>query len=317
MKLRHLFLIFATTVLAGCTTFNTDNRLEEAFAMADCNWAEAEKVLAHYERDSMEKEAAKFLIRNMPGHYSYVDTAVIVRYSHSVDPIIETMKGTSSNSLQNSVNLCVKHFSLTNLKKCQDIKSISSTYLIKNIDEAFGSWQKVSWAAHISFHDFCEFTLPYELEELHLLDDWFLKLEKFHSKKMHGMNRCEAYRNSTLEACRTLIRDYSGYMKPNIDEDIKYPIMKWETMPKVPFGTCDYYTFLSLALLPRKGAIVISVPHWACHRLGHTWNVLISENGFHYPFDAPGSLLGKVTLFLKKRQKSIGTLMQSMRNRLI
>ena len=260
MKLRHQFRIFATTVLAGCTTFDTDNRLEEAFAMADCNWAETEKVLAHYEGESMEKEAAKFLIRNMPGRYSYVDTAVIVRYSHSVDPIIETMKGASFKSMQNPVNLCVKHFCLPNLKKCQYIKSILSTYLIKNIDEAFGSWQKASWAAHISFDDFCEFILPYEVEELHLLDAWRLKLEKFHSEKMHGMNRCEAYRNSTLEACRTLIRDYSGYMKPHIDEDVKYPIMKWETMSKVPFGTCDYYTFVSLALLPSKGAPVISVP---------------------------------------------------------
>lgn len=260
MKLRHLFLIFATTILAGCTTFDTDNRLEEAFAMAECNWAETEKVLAHYEGDFMGKEAAKFLIRNMLGHYSYLDTAVIVRYSHSVDPIIETMKGSSFKSMQNSVNLCVKHFSLTNLKRCQDIKFISSTSLIKNIDEALYGWQKASWAAHISFDDFCEFILPYEVEELHLLDDRILKLEMFHSEKMHGMNRCEAYRNSTLEACRTPTRDYSGYMKPHIDKDIKYPIMKWETMSKVPFGTCDYYTFVSLALLPSKGAPVISVP---------------------------------------------------------
>ena len=37
-----------------------------------------------------------------------------------------------------------------------------------------------------------------EVEELHLLDDRILKLEKFHSEKMHGMNRCEAYRNSPL-----------------------------------------------------------------------------------------------------------------------
>lgn len=301
-----MFLISATTVLAGCTAFDTDNRLEEALAIADSNRVEMEKVLAHYEGDSMKKEAAKFLICNMPGHYSYVDTAVIVRYSHSVDSIIETMRDSSFNSIRDSVNSCAKRFNLAKLKKCQDIKSISSAYLIKNIDEAFDSWQKGSWAAHLSFDDFCEYILPYKVEELQLLDDWRLRLAKFHSENLHGLNRCDAYRNSTLEACRTLIRDYSSYMKPHIDEDIKYPIMKWETMSKVPFGTCDYYTSVSLALLRSKGIPVISdfTPHWACRRLGHTWNVLISENGFHYPFDTAGSLPGNSYRLSEKLAKA-------------
>lgn len=262
--------------------------------MADSNRAEMEKVLAHYEGDTMKKEAAKFLIRNMPGHYSYVDTAVIARYSHSVDSIIETMKDSSFNSIRDSVNSCAKRFNLVKLKKCQDIKAISSAYLIKNIDGAFDSWQKGSWAAHLSFDDFCEYILPYKVTELQLLDDWRLRLSKFHSEKLRDLKRCDAYRNSTLEACRTLVRDYSSYMRPHIDEDIQYPIMKWEAMSKVPFGTCDYYTYVSLALLRSKGIPVISdfTPHWACRRLGHTWNVLISENGYHYPFDAAGSLPG-------------------------
>ena len=283
--------------------------------MADSNRAEMEKVLAHYEGDTMKKEAAKFLIRNMPGHYSYVDTAVIARYSHSVDSIIETMKDSSFNSIRDSVNSCAKRFNLVKLKKCQDIKAISSAYLIKNIDGAFDSWQKGSWAAHLSFDDFCEYILPYKVTELQLLDDWRLRLSKFHSEKLRDLKRCDAYRNSTLEACRTLVRDYSSYMRPHIDEDIQYPIMKWEAMSKVPFGTCDYYTYVSLALLRSKGIPVISdfTPHWACRRLGHTWNVLISENGYHYPLMQQVHYQETVTAFLKSWQKHIGILMLSMK----
>ncbi len=81
MKLRHLFIISATSVFVGCTALDADNRLEEVLAMADSNRIEMEKVLDHYEGDSMKMKAAKFLICNMPGHYSYADTAVIVRYS--------------------------------------------------------------------------------------------------------------------------------------------------------------------------------------------------------------------------------------------
>ncbi|HEY9542149.1 MULTISPECIES: discoidin domain-containing protein [Bacteroidales] len=294
MKLIYIYTVLVMMLVVGCTSFDADNRLEEALTMADLNRTEMEKVLSHYEENSMKKEAAKFLIRNMPGHYSYVDTAVIIRYSHSVDSILETMKDSSFNSIRDSINSCAKRFNLANLKKCQDIKSISSTYLIKNIDKAFDSWQKGAWATHLSFDDFCEYILPYKVHELQLLDDWRFRLTNFHSEKMSDLNRCDAYRNSTLEACRTLIRNYSIYIQPQIDEDIQYPTMKWEIRTKVPFGTCEYFSYNSLALLRSNGIPVVAdfTPHWACRRLGHSWNVLISENGYHYPFDAGGALPG-------------------------
>ena len=294
MKLRHFFFLSVALVLAGCTALDSDNRLEEALIIADSNRTEMEKVLNHYEKDSKKMEAAKFLIRNMPGHYSYADTAIIVRYSHSIDSILEAMKDSSFNSIRESLNSCAKRLDLPNLKKCQDIKTMSSAYLIRNIDEAFDSWQNGLWAKHISFDDFCEFMLPYKVEELQLLDDWRVRMSKFHSETLRDLSRCDIYRNSTLEATRQLIRNYKKYMQPHIDNDMKYSTMKWETRAKIPFGTCDFFSYNSLASLRSNGIPVIAdfTPHWACRRLGHTWNVLISENGYHYPFDAAGALPG-------------------------
>lgn len=43
-------------------------------ALAGDNQGELEKVLEHYAGEPMKLEAARFLIENMPGHYSYADT---------------------------------------------------------------------------------------------------------------------------------------------------------------------------------------------------------------------------------------------------
>lgn len=56
--------------LIGCVS-KGDARLESALRQAKDNRKELEYLLAFYKDDSLKLEAAKFLIRNMPGHYSY------------------------------------------------------------------------------------------------------------------------------------------------------------------------------------------------------------------------------------------------------
>ena len=65
--------------------------LEQALELAGSNRCELEKVLEHYADDSLKLEAAKFLIRNMPGHYSYVDTATINKYAFAVVSVVKSL----------------------------------------------------------------------------------------------------------------------------------------------------------------------------------------------------------------------------------
>ena len=50
-----------------------DKRLDFALEQAGKNRIELEKVLNYYQNDSLKLEAARFLIRNMPGHGGYED----------------------------------------------------------------------------------------------------------------------------------------------------------------------------------------------------------------------------------------------------
>ena len=47
--------------------------LEQALSMSGENQAELEKVLEYYKNDSIKLEAARYLIRNMPFHFSRME----------------------------------------------------------------------------------------------------------------------------------------------------------------------------------------------------------------------------------------------------
>ena len=50
-----------------------------------------------------------------------------------------------------------------NQKVIYDSHVITASYLIRNIDHAFGMWEKQPWGKYIKFEDFCEYILPYRV----------------------------------------------------------------------------------------------------------------------------------------------------------
>lgn len=94
---------------------------------------------------------------------------------------------------------------------------------------------------------------------------------------------------------KRLTIDFNAFTRARIADDPKYPMMRWETMSRIPFGSCDHYSFTSLPLLRSKGVPVVTdfTPHWACRRMGHTWNLVITETGRRFPFDPAGTLPGQ------------------------
>ena len=66
----YLFIIFCSFFLFSCCQKN--DRLQTALNHAGDNRMELEKVLRHYEEDTLKLRAAKFLIENMPYHFSVV-----------------------------------------------------------------------------------------------------------------------------------------------------------------------------------------------------------------------------------------------------
>ncbi len=280
MKQYLLFISLAFSLLSGCSHSGAEWQLAEALRLADDNRAELEAVLSYYSDDPIKLEAAKYLIANMPGHYSYADTTLVVAYSEAVDSILNSMKECSMYERKDSINACAEKMGVYRWKKVQDIHVITADYIIRNIDDAFKSWND-PWARHLTFEQFCEYLLPYKVDELQLLDDWRNRLKSHYSEVLSDMSKCDAYRNATLEAARRLSKSLGVEIHPNYNSVIDYPVMKFEVNAKVPCGSCDYYIPLALAYHRSHGIPLAHdfCPHWASRRLGHSWNVVLAENG--------------------------------------
>ena len=91
---RSIYTLFATLTLvafSGCS--KDDIYLYYALKAAGENKSELKAVLKHYrtvDKDPQKLKAAKYLIANMPAHYSYRDTAAINSYYSKALEILGT-----------------------------------------------------------------------------------------------------------------------------------------------------------------------------------------------------------------------------------
>ena len=136
------------------------DRLQVALTHAGENRMELEKVLHHYEGDTLKPRAARFLIENMPYHFSAMETMVSPEGKEYYPDI------TRFNGKEAVKRHCDSLFAVGYRVRKQhvfDIRTLTAGYLIDQIDLAFEAWGK-PWAREVSFDDFCRYVLPYRAE---------------------------------------------------------------------------------------------------------------------------------------------------------
>ena len=150
---------------------NKKSNLEHNLKLAGSNRAELEKVLEHYKNEPLKLKAARFLIENMDSYYSATSPELDVYY-HTLDSIFSLNKPIDAISQeQDSLLALLKEPDPNNIKYIPDLQTVSSEFLIDNIDRAFEAW-KSPFAKGMNFDDFCEYFLPYKVNEDDYPDFW-------------------------------------------------------------------------------------------------------------------------------------------------
>lgn len=273
-------------ILCSCTNSYVDSQLEEAMIMAGDNRGELEKVLEHYEGDTLKMKAAEFLIANMPGHYSYADTTAIMAYDHEADSLLTCMKDSDHEVIKAALDSVAAKYRLNEQKFVNDIEIITADFLIRNIDDAFAAWKDGNWAMHLDFDMFCEYLLPYKVRELQLLDNWRTRLKGFYSEQLGELECNDIYSHSALEASKYVNQALQSAMQPSHVYVANYQPPKMETACRMPFGTCEQYSIIA-AIVMRSQGIPIScdfTSQWAYRDSGHSWNMVPASDGKHIAF---------------------------------
>lgn len=292
------FIITVWLILAAsfsCTKKNyQSDELDSALEMAEGNRLELEKVLAHYSQniqDSLKLKAAIFLIENMQYHYSYADTAYMNRFYAQIDSAYLFYRDKPEHIKDSTYSAIIDRFPLPD-KYINDLNFITADYLIRNIDTAFASWTELDWVRHVDFDAFCEFILPYKVVEGQDLGNWRNFSLDFCNGDLENHKYCELYRYSPYKACETVNNALRDSVHPRLINKYGLPVKKISTLTKIPFGLCDDYNVLAIAIMRAKGipCAIDFTPQWPFRSLGHTWCVLLENSGKTVVFEgADGS----------------------------
>ena len=265
--------------------------LEVALRAAKSNRSELEKVLHHYQRtpdDSLKYKAARYLIENMP-FYSYSVGEQLNNYKLYYLWLKEG-KGKSPEEVADSVKKVFGPIGSTIRKR--DILEIDSAYLCNNIEWAFKVWQEQPWGKNISFDCFCEYILPYRIDDEALAYWREIYYEKYNSllDSLRISNTLD--KEDPVVAASYLIERLPN--KEHIFTSVTPTAFGHIGPEYVQYlsGSCREVTDFGVYLLRALGipCAIDFIPMSGSGSAGHFWLVTWDKNGEDYKMDFPEPL---------------------------
>lgn len=256
-----IFLLFFPLILISC---NNNPELNNALRLSGNNRSELEKVIYHFSQnlsDSLKLKAALFLIKNMPGHSSIVDPHIMNYYSQ-----VDLKNKTAPFYIKNVLyNLPQYYTDLSEVRRIEDVLVIKSDFLINHIEKMFHLWETVPWGKDISFEIFCEYILPYRLDEEPLSK----LMEHYYYFPIDSFSRELGDYNVTIDE---FLYNYIWRLLPQYDREFEL------TAPIVNnyIADCiwDSYRILSESKLSCIPAAIDFTPCWPFRNGKHFWNAI-------------------------------------------
>lgn len=212
---KTILLILSVIFFSACVSME-EKRLEEALKFAGNNRSQLEKVLEHYTHEPEKREAACFLIRNMPRWYGYEGEQL-----DSIEAIL--IRKEKGEIITPEVIKKWQNTSFYSLPKVYDAKVITADYLIENIDLAFEVWKRYAWNRSLGFNDFCELILPYRIGN-EPLSSWRKLYHDYYTAILDS-----AYQGSdVIEACNA------------VDKELRRVYYRYDTDFSIPHQSADF-----------------------------------------------------------------------------
>ena len=289
LKFRPKLFLFASLsllVFGGCS--KDDIYLHYALKAAGDNKGELKAVLRHYrteDKDPLKLKAAKYLIANMPAHYSYRDTAAINKYYSKALEILGT--GPSPDWQRDTLRqIGDTQFAGITRSVVSDVEVMTADYLIYSIDHAFNQWRTRPWAKHLSYEEFRDWLLPYKVIDRQSLDAWRDTLSDHYSDSLRTIPIDDFERN-TIYGAIEIVRNELHSKLSDIGHRVIWedrgsiPMRSAATWVRMTYGSCYDYVVMGTAVFRSLGfpAVVDNVPTWGRNSDGHSWYTFLDDRG--------------------------------------
>lgn len=256
-------------ILAGC---GHSKDIEKILTLSGDNRSELEAVLKYFKNDNFKYKSACFLIKEMYPKYYYegwqLDTLKKLKLHGRMSD--ELMSAWDSFKYQNDC------------KRIKHIKRINSKLLINNIELACDVWLSRPWHDKYSFEQFCEYVLPYCIED-EPLEDWRrLYYDKYAPLMDSVMQKTE---DPIIAAGYIAERLKSEGFDNHADVSVPHLGALYLLQNRVGYcrENCDIALYAMRALgIPISTDFYISSPSYNSR---HFWNAIIDMDGNAIPFN--------------------------------
>jgi hypothetical protein len=276
-----MFITMLVISIMGCN-LQTPSKVELALEKAGRNKKEIQKVIRHYKStgEKQKLKAAYFLIGNMlekVGIY-YPSDACFFKLLPKVDSLRETDAG--SDKIDGFIesewtNIIREGCGQESLKSIPDLEIITAKYLISNIDLAFKVWKEKPWCKHLTFDEFCEWILPYRVNN-EPLQEWRTFMYNELSWLQDSLKDPENVEDACLMVNDFLAKDFQFSHKLGFVPMLG-GIDAWNNKQ----GLCEHrYQLIVMAM--RSIGIPVSIdftPYYPHEAGSHSWTVLLDKEG--------------------------------------
>ena len=254
----------------------TAEHVEFALARAGSNRPALEQVLAFFEERAGHKEAARYLIANMPWK-GYIRTRLETDTGAHVafDPLDYPTIKEAHAALE---ALEAKHGSLEFKRDgiAYDVEHMRTEFLCAHIEQAFTAWQRTPSHRRAAWIPFLEHVLPYRGSE-EPLDSWLRPLVRRYAPQVKGKRAAR----SAAEMWKWIGKEVG----PRVRFDERYYLhptdQSFTEMGRTGLGRCEDITNMQTYAARAVGLAVAAdyTPYWAHRDNNHAWPVLLDQDG--------------------------------------
>ena len=278
--MKYYLHILLTILLTSCQMKTAAPGIEEALSRAGDNRGELLRVLQHYEErgDSLKLRAAEFLIGNMVGR-GFLTGRAIDEYYQFIDSVYQIEQEEYDVAWINQVFREQARYQEEKPIWQLDVQILSANYLIQNIDEAFAVWNR-PWNQHLTFEEFCEWVLPYRLDN-EIPEEW----RTLYRKRFEPLVMADSIRTAK-QACDTMNNALAQQYAIHI-ESMMLPIaLRPSTLLQIKYGLCNDYSNFALFAMRAAGIPVAieTVPHWGRGNNRHLFCVVYDNDSTFHDF---------------------------------
>lgn len=276
-----IFLILGAIFILSCkdTPKELPNNVEAVLEQADDNASSLRKVIDHFstDEDSLKREAAIYLIGNLGDKHAYTDFELQDSTGNTIP--FNVLDYPDYDSLRNAWDILEDRHGELHFERIayvKDYDTISSDYLINNIDLAFRAWREKPWAHHLEFKDFCAYVLPHRSTN-EPLSEW----RSYFIEEYDWLQDSMQNPTDPAEAAALINEDLKSWFSfdPRFYE---HPADQGlQSLIEGKMGRCEDMTNLAIYAMRANGIAVTSdyTPYWANTGNNHAWNALINKDG--------------------------------------